>query len=78
MITAILAEFGPYIAGALALLAGLFGVYRKGRKDANTKHNAKVAKGTSERKKTRDEIDDDVRLINASNELRRNWTRPKP
>jgi hypothetical protein len=78
LISAILAQFAPYIVGALALLASLFGVYRKGQKDANTKHTAKVANGIFTRKETRDEIDGDVRLVDAADELRRNWTSPKP
>tara|TARA_R110000822_G_C15154982_1_gene477637 strand:+ start:147 stop:386 length:240 start_codon:yes stop_codon:yes gene_type:complete len=78
LISFILGEFGPYIAGALALMATLFGVYRKGGKDANTKHKAKVAKGALDRKDIRDEIDDDVRVVDAADELRRNWTSPKP
>ena len=59
-------------------MATLFGVYRKGGKDANTKHKAKVAKGALDRKDIRDEIDDDVRVVDAADELRRNWTSPKP
>ena len=78
MITTILGEFAPYIAGALAAVAALFAAYLKGGSNAKTKLHNKIAKGATARKDTRDEIDDDVRLVNASNELRRNWTRPKP
>jgi hypothetical protein len=78
MITAILTQFAPYIAGALAAVAALFAAYRKGGTNAETKLHNKIAKGATARKETRDEIDDDVRLVDAADELRRNWTRPKP
>jgi hypothetical protein len=78
MITAILTQFAPYIAGALAAVAALFAAYLKGGTDAETKLHNKIAKGATARKETRDEIDDDVRVIDAANELRRNWTRPWP
>jgi hypothetical protein len=77
MITAILTQFAPYIAGALAAVAALFAAYRKGGTNAETKLHNKITKGANARKEIRDEIDDDVRVINAANELRRNWTRPK-
>lgn len=78
MITAILGDFAPYIAGALAAVAALFAAYRKGGTNAKIKLQDKIAKGTTARKETRDEIDDDVRLVDAADELRRNWSRPKP
>jgi hypothetical protein len=78
MITAILGEFAPYIAGALAAISALFAAYRKGGSNAKIKLHNKIAKGATARKETRDEIDDDVRLVDAADELRRNWSRPKP
>jgi hypothetical protein len=78
VISAALAQFAPYIAGALAAVAALFAAYRKGGSNAKIKLHNKIAKGATARKETRDEIDNDVRLVDASNELRRSWTRPKP
>ena len=78
MISAALAQFAPYIAGALAAVAALFAAYHKGGTNAKIKLHNKIAKGATARKETRDEIDNDVRLVDASNELRRSWTRPKP
>ena len=78
LISAILAQFAPYIVGALAAVAALFAAYRKGGTNAKTKLHNKITKGATARKEIRDEIDDDVRLVDAADELRRNWTSPKP
>jgi hypothetical protein len=56
MITTILGEFGPYIAGLVTLLASLLGIYVKGRKDANNKHNAEKAKANEKTHKRMDHL----------------------
>jgi hypothetical protein len=78
VISSALAQFAPYIAGALAAVAALFAAYLKGGSNAKIKLHNKIAKGATARKEIRDEIDDDVRLVDAADELRRNWSRPKP
>ena len=48
-------EFWPYIAGAVAFVAGVLGLYAKGRSDAKAKAVAKDAKAAL---KTHDRISD--------------------
>ena len=38
--TALLLDLWPYLAGAAAVLAGAFGLYRKGRSDEAIRHEA--------------------------------------
>ena len=56
MISAALAQFAPYIAGLVALLAGLFGVYVKGRRDANNKHQLEKAEANEQTHKRMDHL----------------------
>ena len=77
MTAILLGEFGPYIAGALAAVAALWAAYRKGSASGVKKVHDKITKGTTARKDTRDEIDNDVRLVDAADELQRKWSRPK-
>ena len=56
MITAILAQFAPYIAGLVALLASVFGVYVKGQKDANNKHQLEKAEANEQTHKRMDHL----------------------
>lgn len=42
--SALLGDFWPYIAGAVAFVAGVLGLYAKGRSDAKAKAVAKDAK----------------------------------
>lgn len=44
MIAALITAFWPYIAGAVAFVAGVLGLYAKGRSDAKAKAVAKDAK----------------------------------
>ena len=53
----LLSEFWPYIAGGLAFLAGVFGVYRKGRRDESNKHKIKEMERNHETRKRMDDID---------------------
>jgi hypothetical protein len=56
MITTIFGKFAPYIAACAALLASLLGIYVKGRKDANNKHNAEKAKANEKTHKRMDHL----------------------
>lgn len=70
---------GGYLGGALALLAAVFGYgvakLRKGRKQGANKVRRDAAVSANKRKDVRDEIDDDIRTVDASSELRNDWTR---
>jgi hypothetical protein len=52
MISALLGEFWPYIAGAVTLLLGALGIYAKGRSDA--RHADTAAKAKAAAKSTKD------------------------
>lgn len=43
IITSLLGDFWPYIAGAVAFVAGIVATYLKGRRDANMKRRAQDA-----------------------------------
>jgi len=64
--------------GALLLAVLTFGVVQrgKGRKEGKEIIRRRAQAGAEDRKEERDEIDDDVRGVDAANELRSDWTRP--
>jgi hypothetical protein len=78
MLGVLLGEFGPYIAGALTAVGVLWATYCRGSASGVKKVHDKITKGTIARKEKRDEIDNDVRLVDAADELRRNWSRTRP
>ena len=55
MIAALLAEFWPYIAGLLGIIAGALGLYAKGRSDAKAKAETRDMR---EHIATREKIDE--------------------
>lgn len=64
------------VAGAFGLfVVALFTAFVKGKASAKKDHIETVRKGTETRRDARDEINDDVHLSDAANELRDNWTR---
>lgn len=75
----LLSQYAVQIGGVLALILAVFGYgaskQRKGRKAgiAKVKRDATVA--ANKRKGVRDEIDNDVRDIDAADELHDKWTR---
>ena len=72
-----MSELYLFAGGVAAFVASLLAAYFRGGKNATAKINDKIAKGTIARKDTRDEIDDDVRLVDAADELRDKWSLPK-
>jgi hypothetical protein len=68
------------ILNILITLGGLLGggfILFKVRQSGKNAVIDQVNKAAKERKEKRDEIDNDVRGVDASAELRDNWTRPK-
>ena len=67
------------IGGALALIAAVWGYgkakERKGRKTGADQVRRRAAAGAENREEKRDEIDDDVRSVDAASELHDKWTR---
>ncbi len=53
----ILAQFWPYIAGAVGAIAAFLGVYVKGRSDARHKADMKAMRDGIKTRKRMDEVD---------------------
>ena len=53
----LLRTFWPYIAGAVAFIAGALGIYAKGRSDANAKAAAGKAKAAEKSTKEMNNVD---------------------
>ena len=74
--TAILAAFWPYIAGAVAFIAGALGIYAKGRSDAKAKRKASDLKETIKAHEARNEVDTDAAAApDPRQRLRDDWKR---
>lgn len=58
MIAALLSDLWPYIAGLAALLAGAFGLYRKGRKDVRRETALEAAERQAKTRKRMDQADE--------------------
>ena len=57
MISALLADLWPYIAGLLGIIAGAAGLYAKGRSDAKAKQETRDMRGNIETRIKIDEAD---------------------
>ena len=72
-------RIGRAVAGAGALLLAVltFGAFkeRKGRKEAVDEVRRRADASAEKRREERDAIDDDIRGIDARDELRESWTR---
>ncbi len=62
MLQVFLTQIWPYIAAAVVVLAGALGMYRKGTRSADQRHEARAAKDYAETRERMDEVsisDDD-------------------
>lgn len=73
----IMADLYMIAGGVVAFVATLLAAYLRGGAKAKKDITDKIIKGTAAREETRDEIDDDVRQLDAASELRDKWSRPK-
>lgn len=78
LFTTILGPFKKVALIALGVLAVAFGLYYKGRKDANHESEVKATKRAYVDLKKRQEVEDTLRGNNVDDRerLRRKWTRP--
>jgi undecaprenyl pyrophosphate synthase len=60
MIPVILSQIWPYIAGAVAIIAGLFGWRQSIRRGVKAEAKAERAEATILAKKLREELDDEI------------------
>ncbi|MGE8105140.1 hypothetical protein ACQKP1_15785 [Allorhizobium sp. NPDC080224] len=79
MLSALLAQFAPYLVGALALIGGIAAAYLKGRSRGSTDAKAKLAQADAKAVKTARKVEDDVRKSSDPDVDRRlsQWMRDK-
>jgi hypothetical protein len=77
MIATLIAQFWPYIAGAVAIALAYFGVKAKGASDERTKIDAQVNKQADAARKEAKNVDDKVDSMGdaAIRDTARQWVR---
>lgn len=76
----LMAEFLPYAAGILALVAAYFGIKAKGKSEAKAELQQEQTDEVIQRMEVRNEVEEHVVAAEPTERerLRDKWTRPRP